>query len=101
MSARVFGGMLKPACSARNDAVLPTSLGFGRRCGETSTAASLSASPGDMKYAPWLTNSRLTSSATAASTTTELGDEQRTPLSKHLPTRMSLAAFARSADFSM
>ncbi len=101
MSARVFGGTLKPACSAMNVAALPTSFGFGSRCGVTSTVASLSASAGDMKYAPCCVNWRFTSSATAASTTTEFGDEHSTPLSKHLPTRMSLAAFARSADFSM
>ena len=101
MSARVFGGMLNPACSAMNFAVLPTSFGLGSRCGETSTAASLSASAGDMKYAPWLMNWRFTSSWTEASTTTEFGDEQSTPLSKHFPTMMSLAALTRSADFSM
>src|SRR6476661_7574258 len=101
MSTRVPAGTVKPACPAMNAAGFPTSFGLGRRYGETRIAPSLSASAGDMKYAPCRVNSRFTSSATAVSTPTELGDVQMTPLLYDLPMMVSLAVAARPAERPM
>ena len=87
-----------PAFSAMKVAGLPTSAGFGNRCGETSTFVTASISAAFRKYAPCCTNSRFSSSAMAVSTTTEFGDEQSSPLSNVLPMMMSDAAFLMSAE---
>ena len=101
MSTRVPDGTRKPTFSAMTIADLPTRAVLGRRCGVTSALASTSASSVERKCPPCAWNCRATSSATDWSTTTELGDEHSTPLSKLLPRRMSWAAFERSAEASM
>ena len=84
--------------TAMTVAGLPTSAGFGKRCGDTSTRVTASISAAFKKYAPCATNSRFSSSLIDESTTTEFGDEQSRPLSNVLPAMMSDAAFLMSAD---
>src|SRR3954468_505195 len=79
----------------------PTSAGLGRRLGPSSAFATLSASSAERKCEPFFTNSRFASSTIAASTTTELGDEHRTPLSNVLPVTTSSTALGTSAELSI